>query len=79
MFLTPVQTAVAAALVLAYIAVTRINTTGPRVTGIRRRHAAAARTVTDGRRDFEKDHQLVLTPPVGTPVVLLTDSPYLPD
>lgn len=77
MFLTPIQTAVAAALVLAYILVDRINAAGPRVTRMRRRRAVAARSITAGRRDFEKEHHLVVTPPVGTPVVLITDSRYL--
>ncbi|MEO3931418.1 hypothetical protein WMO79_01205 [Micrococcaceae bacterium Sec7.4] len=79
MFLTPLQTAVAAALVLAYIMVDRINAAGPRAIRLRRRHAVAARAITSGRRDFEREHHLVSTPPVGTPVVLIANSPYLRD
>lgn len=77
--LTPVQMVVAAALVLTYIMVDRINAAGPRVTSLRRRRAVAARTITSGRRDFEREHHLVVTPPLGTPVVLITDSWYLQD
>lgn len=77
MFLTPLQMTVATALVIAYIVVTRINAAGPRVTRLLRRRAVAARTITSGRRDFERENHLVVTPPVGTPVVLLTDSRYL--
>lgn len=77
--LTPLQITVAAALLLAYIVVTRLLAAGPRITRIGSSHAAAARPITDGRRDFEKEHHLVVTPPVGTPVLLITDSLYLRD
>ncbi|MCB5280336.1 hypothetical protein [Arthrobacter sp. ES1] len=79
MWLTPLQTAVVVALVLAYIVVTRFNAAGPRVTRLRSSHAAIKNQLTQSRRDFEKDHHLVVTPPVGTPVVLITDSWFLQD
>jgi hypothetical protein len=68
---------VAAALVIAYVLATRILAAGPRGAGIHSRHATAAHTIIDGRREFEKGHHLVVTPPVGTPVVLVADSRYL--
>lgn len=79
MLFTPLQAATAAALVLAYILVDRINAAGPRAVRLRRRHAVAARAITSGRRDFEREHHLVSTPPVGTPVVLIADSAYMRD
>jgi hypothetical protein len=77
MWLTPLQTAVAAALVIAYIAVTRFIADGPKAIRIQSTHAAVTNQLTQSRRDFEKDHHLVAAPPVGTPVVLIGDSRYL--
>jgi hypothetical protein len=77
MWLTPLQAAVAAVLVLAGIVVTRINAIGPRITRLNSAHAAVTHQLANGQRDFEKDHHLVVTPPVGTPVVLIEDSRYL--
>jgi hypothetical protein len=77
MWLTPLQTAAAVALVLAYIMVTRFLAIGPRSASLKSRQEAIAPRIENTRRDFEKDQHLVVTPPVGTPVVLIGDSRYL--
>jgi hypothetical protein len=75
--MTPLQIAVAAALVIAYITVTRFIAEGPKAIRIQSTHAAVTNQLTQSRRDFEKDHHLVAAPPVGTPVVLIGDSHYM--
>jgi hypothetical protein len=77
MWMTPLQTVVAAALLLAYVLVTHLNSTGPRITGLLRRQQAVTQRLANGQRDFEKDHHLVVAPPMGTPVVLIAESRYL--
>jgi hypothetical protein len=74
---TPLQIAVAAAPLLTYLVVTRINAVGPGITRLNSSQAAVAQQLANGQRDFEKDHHLVVTPPMGTPVVLIGDSHYL--
>lgn len=77
MWLTPVQTAASVLLVLASVVVTHINATGPKAARLRSKQAAIAHHIAHERRGFEKDHHLVVTPPAGTPVVLVADEPYL--
>lgn len=77
MSMIPLYALIIVALLLALLAATYITVTAVSLKSLRHRQKEISRGIEHEQRDFENEHHLIITPPVGTVVVLLTDSPYL--
>lgn len=75
--MTPLYALIVVAFLLALVALTCITVTVVKLKSLRHRQKEMSHNIEHEQRDFEKEHHLIITPPVGTYVLLLADSSYL--